>query len=417
MRVSKKRRLLLLVACTATDLPVTVLGASTTSWNRPVTVLGASTTSWTIVQGVNALPTGKHTTEKSLAACEAKADGHAQFTYNLHSFHCFVGDGTTFGGVALDHVTSGCDATKVLSGCAAPAPAPGPAPAPTPPPTPQGGACSTDTDCSLNGECTAGRCACDAAWTGTACSTLALLPGARDAGYRLVDDARWGNTSSWGGGGFYDAREKRWFMWATELAEHCGMHTWTTNSQTVRASSATGDGHYTREAVQFPIWSHESAVTRGPGGEYVAFFSYNAAPGADRPVCHLCTDGSTAPACKKNEAGAPPRARAPPAPPLGIESTDPTYMSWAATARGNWSKPVLVLGPAVQMDTNMAAVILPNGSLTGMWRDHHPGGKHSTPHLVTAADWRDPATYRYATGDLLFGGARAGKEPGRRGRH
>jgi hypothetical protein len=63
-------------------------------------------------------------------------------------------------------------------------------------------------------------------------------------------------------------------MYATELSDHCGMHTWTTNSQTVRASSATATGLYTREAVVVPIWSHESATTLGPNGEYVAYFRY-----------------------------------------------------------------------------------------------------------------------------------------------
>ena len=96
-------------------------------------------------------------------------------------------------------------------------------------------------------------------------------------------------------------------------------------------------------------------------------------------------------------------------PPLGIENTDPTYMSWTATATGNWSAPVLVLGPKVEMDTNMAAVIKADGSLVGQWRDHYPGGKHSTPHLVTAANWKDPATYKYSKEDLLFGKS---KNPG-----
>ena len=34
-----------------------------------------------------------------------------------------------------------------------------------------------------------------------------------------------------------------------------------------------------REAVVVPIWSHEVAATRGPKGEYVAYFSYNADEG------------------------------------------------------------------------------------------------------------------------------------------
>jgi HSP20 family molecular chaperone IbpA len=49
--------------------------------------------------------------------------------------------------------------------------------------------------------------------------------------------------------------------------------------------------------------------------------------------------------------------------------------------------------PKPMMDINAAPVIKPDGSLVGMWRDHHPSGKYSTPHLFTASNWSDPATY------------------------
>lgn len=256
-------------------------------------------------------------------------------------------------------------------------------------------ACTSDEGCSLNGVCTSGACVCDPAWTGSECQTLNILPGVKQSGYRMIDDPKWGNTSSWGGGGWWDEHDQKYYVWATELADHCGMHTWTTNSQTIRASSPTANGLYSREAVQFPIWSHEAAVTRGPNGEYVAFFSYNPKPGPTRPVCTLCTDGSTPETCKKLVA------------PM-IENTDPSYMSWAPNATGPWSEPVLVLGPSVvrtmtPMDTNLAAVINKDGSLVGMWRDHVPTGK-SVPHLTTASNWKDPKTYKFSEADLLFGG-------------
>ena len=88
-----------------------------------VLLASATATTWTIVNGVNANPKGNNPpTVKNLADCEAKAEGHTQFTYNLRSGHCFVGDGTTFSGAALDHVKSGCDATRVTAGCEAPVP-------------------------------------------------------------------------------------------------------------------------------------------------------------------------------------------------------------------------------------------------------------------------------------------------------
>lgn len=63
------------------------------------------------------------------------------------------------------------------------------------------------------------------------------------------------------------------------------------------------------------------------------------------------------------------------------------------------------------MDTNFAAAIRPNGSLVGLWRDHHirvgVKGK-STIHLVTAVDWKDNSTYVFSTTDLLFSDSAAG---------
>jgi hypothetical protein len=78
-------------------------------------------------------------------------------------------------------------------------------------------------------------------------------------------------------------------------------------------------------------------------------------------------------------------------------------MSYSLTddPRGEWSKPQLVLMPKPMMDINAAPVIKPDGSLVGMWRDHHPGGKHSTPHLFTATNWTDPATYKYSSAALF----------------
>jgi hypothetical protein len=67
--------------------------------------------------------------------------------------------------------------------------------------------------------------------------------------------------------------------------------------------------------------------------------------------------------------------------------------------RGQWSTPQLVLMPKPMMDINAAPVIKPDGSLVGMWRDHHPSNKYSTPHLFTASNWSDPTTYvHFATG-------------------
>ena len=82
--------------------------------------------------------------------------------------------------------------------------------------------CTNDESCSLNGVCTSGACLCDQGWTGAACQTLDIVSGEKDYGYRLINDPKWGNTSSWGGGGWYDQTDQKFYIWATELQGHCG---------------------------------------------------------------------------------------------------------------------------------------------------------------------------------------------------
>lgn len=265
--------------------------------------------------------------------------------------------------------------------------------------------------CSLNGLCdtTTGTCTCDPAWSGKKCTTLNVLPAEKESGLRMFDvppipaggppnGTIAGNTSTWGGATLYDPLHKRWFMWATELQGHCGMHTWTTNSQTIRASSATANGSYTREDVQFPIWSHEVDVVRAPSGQYVAYFSRM--PTGKAPACTVCTDGSTSPSCNKMAAAAPPVVGQP-----EIEVSPPTYMSYSLSKdpRGVWSEPTLVLMARPMMDINTAPVIVADGSVVGMWRDHNgsPKNKYSTPHGFTASNWTDPASYKWSSAALF----------------
>ena len=260
-------------------------------------------------------------------------------------------------------------------------------------------ASATSEACSLNGfTSTDGKCVCQPAWEGANCSRLHFMPSKKESGYRQIFPAGRGqNRSSWGGGGWFDETTHRWFMWVSELADGCGMATWTTNSRTVRASSPDPLGEYTREAVQIPTWTHESTVTRGPGGEWVVFMSYAVPP--KRPICHGCAQGSTNPNCSE------PRA------PL-ISDFDPTYMTWCPAGKVEdptaWSTPVLILSDRPQMDTNFAAVINEDGSLVGMWRDHFRSstlkGK-STIHLAHATDWKDNSTYTATQTDVLFGDA------------
>jgi hypothetical protein len=164
--------------------------------------------------------------------------------------------------------------------------------------------------------------------------------------------------------------------------------------------------------VQFAVWTHESVVTRGPQGEWIAFMSYNVPQ--TRQICTGCLGGLTNKTCKEPKLHQFGQERAHTGENSELSDWDPTYMSWAPASEARnssaWSAPVLVGAPVPQMDTNFAAVVDADGRLVGMWRDHHrnasaAGAKaKSTIHLVTASNWKENSTYVFEHDDLLFEG-------------
>ena len=260
--------------------------------------------------------------------------------------------------------------------------------------------CSTDLDCSLNGECHASACRCDDAWRGPRCSTMNLLPPQRLSGLRTVDNGR--NTSSWGGSVIYAPEDKQWHMYAAEMVHHCGIDSWMENSRIIHAVSATALGEYTRAGQVFPPFAHEPDVIRDENGNYVLFYTRRMhAPNSTQVPCH-CSDGST------------PHSTC-----TGAKyqwDHDPTYYAVATTPWGPWTNQTMILAAQPEVDNNFAAVILANGSLVGFKRRYVTSpeppavGNGSRLHLVTATDWRDPATYVARTEELFPAMADMGAE-------
>ena len=254
-------------------------------------------------------------------------------------------------------------------------------------------ACETSSDCSLNGNCVNSVCECSALWDGSNCTLLSLGPTDPLAG--LHDASLSGaHLSTWGGSVVVDPQTGFYHMWASRMRGNCGIATWLSNSEIVHAVSTTGPvGRYTTSRVVWPLWAHEPAVTRAPTGEFVMYFSGNG--GGEYPLavnggqeCLSCVDGSTSKQCNG----------------LGRNWSVPllTWMSYAyppppgspPDAPWNWAKPVLIPSQQPLIDTNMAGIILKNGTFVGLWRDNSgedPGP--SALHRVTAASWKDPSSY------------------------
>lgn len=253
--------------------------------------------------------------------------------------------------------------------------------------------CFSDADCSFNGACntTSTLCDCDVAWTGDRCQSLALEPTLPDAGLRLTSAAG-KNISSWGGAVLIDLGESdtgpMFHMWASEMEAGCGIDTWRSNSRIVHATSTDGV-HFSREGVVFERFAHEPTVERAPSGEWVMWYTGEVEGASPPPLCTQCSDGVT-PA--NTSCG------------TGAGASGPTYLSWAHSPWGPWSTPQRLFAAQsneTNMDTNLAATILADGSVVGIGRT---GGAPTgiLAHLVTARHWRDPSSYVGRWQQLLF---------------
>ena len=205
-------------------------------------------------------------------------------------------------------------------------------------------------------------------------------------------------------------------MWASEMVGGCGIGSWTRNSRLVLASADNVSAPFSFEKEIAGVFSHEPIAVRAPTGEFVVFFTTTAygcgLVGSCVPLQHCdlsnatscppggvtcwqnCTGGVTAPGCYDVDQDHPPWQ-----PSIRF----PTYMTYASAPRGPYSPPVMVYngsdrqmgagGGGATGDTNLAPVIMADGSLVGLWRGSRYPDHSQFQFVVTARDWRDPASY------------------------
>jgi hypothetical protein len=179
-----------------------------------------------------------------------------------------------------------------------------------------GASCTSALDCQLNGACVSSACVCSPAWSGSDCSTLALLPAKLVNGFGHVGS----NTSSWGAGVALDPVSGQYMMFNDEITQGCGLQTWGSNSHCVLSTSATPEGPYTRQAVVLSQWCHGSSVARDPlSGRWVFNHMSNAAP---RATCTQCSSGVTPAGAATGPCTAPPGAA--PYSPQALVADSPT---------------------------------------------------------------------------------------------
>ena len=131
----------------------------------------------------------------------------------------------------------------------------------------QGGVCTSDESCSLNGHCSSGGvCDCRRGWRGAACAQLNLTSGLATPNRSAA--AIYGfspNVSSWGGNVVLDD-EGRHHLFVAEMTGGCGLAAWGRHCATAHAVSTSGPaGPYRRVGLALPAEACNPQVIRFKG--------------------------------------------------------------------------------------------------------------------------------------------------------
>lgn len=122
--------------------------------------------------------------------------------------------------------------------------------------------CKTEDDCGGAGDCVAGACECDAAWTGQTCTTLALLPMDPDNGIRRPEAGSWGGSVVQIG--------KLFHMFVSDFGD-CTLDAWQAASRITHAVSTHACGPFKpMETVQTPF-AHNPTVHQTSDKHFVIY--------------------------------------------------------------------------------------------------------------------------------------------------
>eukprot|EP00041_Stephanoeca_diplocostata_P020991 m.480684 g.480684 ORF g.480684 m.480684 type:complete len:363 (+) comp21710_c1_seq1:255-1343(+) len=119
--------------------------------------------------------------------------------------------------------------------------------------------CSTNYNCSLNGECAGGSCKCDPGWTSEDCSVLDVIPHPNNyvPAYGFSP-----NITSWGGNAI-KGDDGLYHMFVSEMAEG-GLSGWGHESQIAHATAKSPMDVFVKKAIAIPKWSHNASPLRAP---------------------------------------------------------------------------------------------------------------------------------------------------------
>jgi hypothetical protein len=128
--------------------------------------------------------------------------------------------------------------------------------------------CNDSLDCSLNGDCVKGVCACDYAWTGAACNKMAILPMNKNSGYHNHTAG-----ASWGGLPIYV--DGKWHLFVSQMVNNCSLDYYGTNSEIIRAVSDSPGGPFVYAETVVPVFAHNPTVRITSDGTFLLYMIGN----------------------------------------------------------------------------------------------------------------------------------------------
>ena len=251
---------------------------------------------------------------------------------------------------------------------------PAPPPAPTPPP------CTTAEDCSLGGACHAGKCVCDAMWTGPKCVSLNLVPAKHTGLWNGSIAGGQDLDASWGGNVVFDTADSKWHLFYAEFLNRCPLGSWGTNSVVSHAIGDLPQGPYVRKETVQGAFHHNPTVAYDAKSQTFLLLSI----GAGNATVQNCTKGSDSE--EASVGGTPANTLGDPAQ-AGIIT-----LSHSKSANGPWvtlTDPVLSGRPGKwdAFVTNPSVYVFENGTVLmayrGGWNPWHVG-------IARADSWESP---------------------------
>jgi alpha-galactosidase len=258
------------------------------------------------------------------------------------------------------------------------------------------GAVSAGAVCSLNGRSEAGKCVCDAGWSGSDCQYINLPPVdlSQPQGYGRVP-----NVTSWGASLVaatnVSGGPPMYHLFVTEEVDGCGMAAWKTNSQVVHAVASKGTGPFRRVGVLVPFATNPAVHYDASARLYRMLVLPTGSPGKQRrcdSVVAFAPDGAVVADANNCTAAGGSQCADEAAP---LDGSSQLYS--AETPEGNWT-----LTPASFPNCNN-----PSGAVDAVgtaWLMCHGGVKGYGPGFFlysAAGGWTSSAAEWTSHGNIL----------------